>query len=290
MDYIKQQYAQIPRKRALIIGCGNGWVERDLYDRDVAEHFDAFDVSEYYLDSAKAQRGARSINYFVSDFASFVPSGHYDLIVNVAALHHACQLYGFLQRLAPALSADGIFVNWDYVGPSRNQYPDHQLRQMEAINRRLPPRFRSSHLLRPSLRCLLASDPTEAVHAADIPHAVACYFEMIERRDLGGGIAYQLLWNNLTAFEQRDPEARAALAMLLREDDERTARGDVPTLFSFFVCKPRQVPRRAAVLHTAMREPLREKFASRFHGLYPREVWMLIAQEVRSMARRLLAR
>ena len=32
MDYFKRQYATPRRKRGLVIGCGNGWVERDLYD------------------------------------------------------------------------------------------------------------------------------------------------------------------------------------------------------------------------------------------------------------------
>lgn len=288
MDYIKQHYAQVPRKRALVIGCGNGWVERDLYDRGIAEHFDAFDIAEHYLETAKSLRGERSIRYFASDFASFVPTERYDLIVNVAALHHACRLYGFLKRLAPSLTDEGIFVNWDYVGPSRNQYSCPQVRQMREINRRLPPRFRTPHPLRPALNDMLAGDPTEAVHAADIVHAVGCYFDFIERRDLGGGIAYQLLWNNLSEFEKHDQDARDTLSTLLREDAERTARGDVPTLFSFFICKRRQSPDRAAAWHTALREPLRESFAAATAGLYPRELPAYLLQRVASKARRLL--
>lgn len=233
MDYVRKRYASSPFSRALVVGCGNGWVERDLFDRGIATRFDAFDVSEQYLAAAEAHRGSRDIRYFRSDFATFEPDGRYDLIVNVAALHHAQRLHGLVRKLAQAAAPDGIFVNWDYVGPSRNQYTTAQVRLMREVNESLPLRFRSRHTLRPSLRQMLATDPTEAVHSAEIIDAVSAYFDVVERRDLGGGIAYQLLWNNLAEFEKADEDARRTLQRLLELDWNYTRAGRVPTLFSF---------------------------------------------------------
>ncbi len=286
MDYIKRQYAATPRKRGLIIGCGNGWVERDLFDRGIVEHLEAFDVADHYLAQAEKARGSRPIDYFRCDFESFAPKHQYDLIVNVAALHHAKHLYAFLHRLAPALSCNGIFVNWDYTGPSRNQYPSRQVRFMREVNASLPPRFRTCHQLRPSLHTLLTGDPTEAVHSSEILKAVKMYFEFVECNELGGGIAYQILWNNLREFEANDPEAKNVLQQLLSADEEHTRNGNVPSLFSFFICKPRKAPRATALLHTLVREPLREQLAARMGGLYLSEIITYLAQKAAGLTSR----
>ena len=158
MDYFKSNFASRPFSRGLVIGCGNGWVERDLYDRGIASHFDAFDFSAHYLEQCEQSKGARSIRYWQDSFETFNPEGTYDLIVNVAALHHARYLHSHLQKLQGALSEGGVFVNWDYTGPSRNQYSDEHVNLMRAVNEMLPARFRTPHALRPDLRTLLAGE------------------------------------------------------------------------------------------------------------------------------------
>jgi SAM-dependent methyltransferase len=277
MDYFKKRYATPPFQRALVFGCGTGWVERDLFDRGVATHFDAFDASPQYLESAESQRKDRSIRYFQSDFSSFRPEQQYDLLVNVAALHHVRDLYRVSATLASALLPTGLFVNWDYVGPSRNQYTHHHVAHMEAMNASLPERFRTRHPLRHPLSSFLKGDPTEAVHSADIPDAVDSYFETVECRSLGGGIAYQLLWNNIEEFLKDDAEAREVLGRILEADARLTATGEVPNLFSFFVCRPRPQPksRLSHLFMTRVKEPLREQVADMTGGVYPQE---LVAQ------------
>lgn len=279
MDYVKQRYADPPFTRGLVIGCGNGWVERDLYDRGVARHFDAFDASPRYIETANAQKGDRSITYRVGDYETFRPNGKYDLIVNVAALHHACYLYRLVSRLADALEPHGLFVNWDYVGPSRNQYNADHERIMVQINESLPERFRTPHRLRPLIFETIA-DPTEAVHAADIMPAVEKCFEIVERRDLGGGVAYQLLWQHTELFEGEDPEAKQVLERILLLDDELTRAGTVPSLFSFFVCRRRDV-NNVMDLRRRVYEPLRESFAKVAGGYYPSEIPILIRDKYR---------
>jgi len=272
MDYFKRQYATPRRKRGLVIGCGNGWVERDLYDREVAESFDAFDVSSEYLATAEKQRGARAISYSKSNFDSYVPQGSYDLIVNVAALHHVRFLFRMVHLLSQAMEPDGLFVHWDYVGPSRNQYSATHVAIMRGINDSLPPRFRTPHPLRPDIVACLGGDPTEAIHSANILDAVEGYCEPVERKMLGGGVAYQLLWNNLGEFRKGDAEAKAVLDWLLRLDESLSQSGAVPPLFAFVIYRRRdRVPRLSAVINRLVREPAREKFADLTGGMYPIE-------------------
>lgn len=272
-DHVKARYATPPRRRALVIGCGNGWVERDLADRDIAEHFDAFDGSPDYLKVAEERRGTRPIRYFRADFDTYRPDGSYDLIVNVAALHHVRYLYRMSRLLAGALTPDGLFINWEYVGPSRNQYAVPHVTLMQTLNAGLPERFRSPHGLRPSLHAFLTGDPTEAVHSAEILRAVEDYFELVERKDLGGGIAYQILWNNIAEFEKDDAEAREVLSRLLEADEDLTRRGTVPSLFCFFVARARRSrPGPRAAVDRLLREPVREALARASGMMYPDEI------------------
>lgn len=275
MDYFKMRYATPPRRRALVIGCGNGWVERDFYDRQIALEFDAFDASDQYLASAEAARDGRPITYWRATFADFVPRRTYDLIVNVAALHHADYLYRLTHRLSRALRPDGVFVMWDYVGPDRNQYPPSQVELMTGVNRSLPQRFRNSRPLRPMLETVLEMEPTEAVHASEVMRAVRAAFDLIEYRALGGGLAYQILWNNIEEFEQEDEESSRVLDDLLRRDEELTDTGAVPNMFAFAVGRRNGRRRPSVPLRRLLWEPVRERYARSHEGRYPRDVLRL---------------
>jgi SAM-dependent methyltransferase len=273
MDYFKKHYATPPRRRALVFGCGTGWVERDLFDRKVAETFDAFDSSSDYLAIAKGQRGERPIHYAQSNFDGYVPQVSYDLIVNVASLHHVRFLFRMVDLLSRALDPDGLFVHWEYIGPSRNQYSASHVAILRGINQSLPERFRTPHPLRHDLRTFLAGDPTEAIHSADILRALDEYFEPVERKVLGGGVAYQLLWNNLSEYRKDDEEARAILESLLRLDESLTSTGAVPPLFAFLIYRHRARRRSlSAAIDRFVREPLRERFADLTGGLYPTDL------------------
>lgn len=273
IPYVKQRYAPEPIERVLVIGCGSGWVDRDLIDSGVAASIDAFDASPDYLAQAVAARGDRRIMYRQCTFEDFRAEGQYDLIVNVAALHHARYLWHHSRELAAALAPDGIFVNWEYVGPSRNQYFRPQMRELERVNAALPERYRSPRALRPPLEATMRTDPTEAVHSAGIPEVLRTLFEPVEWREMGGGLAYPILWNNIAVFEdETDAEAAGVLEGLLRTDIEATRAGRVPNMFLFAVVRRRAAPNRALVRRRLLTERAREAAAARCGARYPIEL------------------
>lgn len=278
MDHFKRTYAQAPFKRALSFGCGNGWVEREFIDRQIALHFEAFDASPDYLRAAEQARGSRSISYTRASFDDYVPGGTFDLIVNVASLHHVRYLYRMVHLLASALEPDGLFVHWEYVGPSRNQYSDAHLAVLSAVNQALPARLRTPHRLRQDLANFLNGDPTEAVHASEIRSALADEFDTVEHKVLGGGIAYPILWNNLAEFRKDDAGAREALEWLLRLDASLTDARVVPPLFAYIVCRRKQEPAARGKIARLL-EPAREKFADRNGGKYPVEMLRELTRE-----------
>ena len=89
MDEFKERFAKKPLKNGLFLNCGNGWVEREFIDRKIVLKATAFDYSEELLKGAEEGRKNRQIKYLKADVNKVVfKENQFDLIVNVAALHH----------------------------------------------------------------------------------------------------------------------------------------------------------------------------------------------------------
>lgn len=236
-DYLDNK----PAKRALFLNCGNGWVERELYDAGLFESGVGFDYSPELVAQAETEAGKRNIVYFVADCnAVEFEAETFDLVVNYAALHHV-QWIDRMQRLvARTLTADGHFVNFDYIGPHRNQYGRKLFGRMEQVNTLLGPQFCAVPFNHPSLDAMLAADPTEAIHSELILETFARYFYTLERRDLNGGIAYQIMHNNHELFLEGIKSARQCVEFLLEVDELGSEFAEIPPLFSFFIGRPKK--------------------------------------------------
>ena len=231
-DIVNRFSDHVPFENILIVGCGNGWLERMLSDKGIGKNFDAFDISEKYIQEAKEQKEHRNIRYFVDDINNLqnLSTEKYDAIFNFAILHHAEKIDLAMKKLAGSLKKHGLIFNEEYVGPSRNQYTDDHLEKMLELNSDLPKRFRSKHTLRPPLANFRV-EPTEAIHSDLVRPMFEKYFDIIYERDMNGGIAYQILWNNIENFCDDDPEALKWLDYLLKKDFEFSENGKVPILF-----------------------------------------------------------
>jgi len=242
LDDIKNRFSDIvPFKKILIVGCGNGWLERQLFDSKIGLDFDAFDISEKYIQEAKSQKGDRLINYFIDNINNLqkIKPNSYDAIFNFAILHHATELDDAMKKLSDSLKPNGLIFNEEYVGPARNQYSDEHLNIMLEVMADLPEKFRSKHSLRPPLANFRV-EPSEAIHSDLVISTFKKYFDIVYERNMNGGIAYQILWNNIEQFENsNDPEAEKQLEYLLKNDFEFSKQGKVPVLFWYSVGKPK---------------------------------------------------
>jgi len=244
MEDIPNRFKQfLPFKDVLIVGCGNGWIERRLFDLGIGLHFDAFDISEKYLEECEQKKGDREINYFISDINNLdnIQNGKYDAIFNFAILHHAEKLEDALKKLSKALNPSGLMFNQEYIGPAQNQYTDEHVKIMKNVMSHLPKQLQQKYLLRPPTLNFRV-DPTEALHSNVIKETFEKYFDIVFQRDLNGGIDYQILWNNISKFEDKsDKEASKWLEYLFQKDLELTKSGKVPVLFWYGVGKPKKL-------------------------------------------------
>lgn len=243
IDILSRFKERIPFKRALVIGCGNGWVERQLYDLGIALEFDAFDISNKYLETAKKLAECRKIHYFKADINNLkdLPELHYDAIFNVGVLHHTFRLSLAIWKLSRSLKINGLMFNFDYVGPSRNQYSDEHLKLLQTVNFELPKRFQSNYVLRPAKENFEYGDPSEAIHSDLVRPTFERFFNITYQQDLNGGIAYQILWNNIEEFKKNDDESRKVLEQLLFKDKELTKMKKVPVLFWYGIGIPKPI-------------------------------------------------
>lgn len=259
-----------PFEHGLFLACGNGWVEREFTDWGIVRRATAFDYSTELLGYAERERGKRDITYFQADANTidFEPDS-FDLIVNVGALHHVQYLDRLCRILCKALTADGVLLGYDYVGPSRNQYSRRHWRLIENTNASLPPFMRKETLTYPHLPTMVTTDPTEAIHSDLELLVLGRYFSTLERHDLGGGIAYELLSHNDKLQRVPADELRAELEKLLELDRSLTVSGKIPTLFSHYVMRAEKQALTSPELdHFERDENRREALARWFMSAY----------------------
>jgi len=212
--HLKQVHGDQPFTKALILNCGNGWVERDLLREGIALEAVGIDISEDLLDQARKEAADSGLNarYYARDInTADLPEDGYDLVVNFAAAHHIAYIDKVFRRVAEVLPEDGVFVSVDYVGPHRNQYGYEQWEAASHLNASLPEEYRSAFSY-PHLPTMLAGDPTEAIHSELILETTRRYFRLDELNPVGGGLAYLVLSHN--AGLHADPEAPAQDAII----------------------------------------------------------------------------
>ena len=162
-------------ERALILNCGNGWVERELVGSGLIAEGVGIDYSQTLLDEAAAAASAEAgmpLTYHQANVnTGTFPEGEFDLVVNHAAAHHIAAIDRVFREVCRILPDDGWFVSFDYVGPHRNQYRLDAWEEAWQLNHELP------EPLRQDLRL-----PADAGHAGGRSHGGGAL--RADRRDL----------------------------------------------------------------------------------------------------------
>ena len=212
--------------RVLVVGCGEGWLERAIVTWPFIAHIDAVDVAAEAVARARTtanELGLTKLHYDVVDLNTAVlPERAYDVIIAHSVLHHVERLEHAYEQLERALRPDGLLLVNEYVGPNRFQYSDDVLTIMNELLRCLPERLRRGALeprvydvrTRPTVEEMLASDPTEAVRAEEVVPQLSSRFTILDRRDLGGTLLQHLLHDIAQNFRWDDPRERAMIELL----------------------------------------------------------------------------
>lgn len=270
-DYFKEMYAKKPFQHALILNCGDGRHERQLYDLGIFKKATAFDISSELLKICERKKERRKITYFRADANTVdFKENTFDLVVNVASLHHIQYLNRMMHILAKAIKPEGMIVNFDYVGPHRNQYSLKQWALINIFNNKLPQHLRNKKLYYPEIPTMIKEDPSEAIHPDLLFPTLDRYFDIVERNDVGGGIAYMIITHNDALRDAEETEIETQLKQILKWDEEYYQSGLTPPMFSFFVAQPKKkiLKNKKQIALWQQEENQREDWASNHLGTY----------------------
>lgn len=198
--------------RVLVLGCGEGWLERAVAPWPFVAHVDAVDFAEHAVARAReAARGLPKIRYGVVDLnRDELPRDAYDVVVAHSVLHHVENLEHAFAQIERTLRPDATLVMNEYVGPARFQFSDDVLSIMNALLACIgfPPKAR------PTVEEMIANDPTEAVRSDELLAFTERTFEVRERKEIGGTILQHLLYGVVQHFRFEVPRERAILEIL----------------------------------------------------------------------------
>jgi SAM-dependent methyltransferase len=251
LSFFRQRYLTQPAERGLSLCCGDGYLERGLQDMKICRRVDGIDASPAAVQVAqeRAERDGRTgLRYWVADANQVkLESRSYGVVVAAMGLHHVRRLKHLLKEVRKSLEPGGFLVVNEYIGPSRFQWTDDQLRLINDMLGMLPQRLRvqlgdgavKHEVLRPTVEEMIRIDPSEAVCSVAISRLIARYFDVDTRVDYGGTILYQLLERIVHNFDPAREEDVALLRLLSLLENEAIRAGTLSSDFAVFIAHRR---------------------------------------------------
>lgn len=240
--------------KALSLGCGFGIIERRLRRNDFCQCIHGVDVAGNAIESARKAAEAEGLNgltYETADLnaASFPPET-YDVVYAHASLHHIFQLEHLLDEIKRTLKPNGLFVVYEYIGPSQMQFPRRDLELADAFLKLIPERYRKfqkrggikKEALRASLDSMNSSDPSEGIRASEIVPLIASRFEVRHFRYVGGTLLL-LVFNEIAGnFIDDDVEVIPLIDALITVDNFLIDNAVLPSYHVYMVCEKTENP------------------------------------------------
>ena len=240
--------------KALSAGCGFGGIERILRRRDFCQLIHGVDVAESAIEGARKAaeaEGLHGLTYEVADLntAEF-PTETYDAVYAHASLHHVFHLEHLLDQIKQTLKPGGLFVVYEYIGPSQMQFPLRDLELADTFLKVIPERYRrmrrregiKKEAFRSSVDGMNSSDPSEGIRASEIVPLIASRFETRHFRYIGGTLLF-LVFNEIAGnFNEDDAEIMPLVKALIALDNFLIDNKVLPSYHVYMVCQKTDNP------------------------------------------------
>jgi SAM-dependent methyltransferase len=247
--------AQFPKPvKVLSLGCGFGVIERVLRRSDYCQLIHGLDVAEGAIEGARKaaqDEGLDGLTYEVADLnTATLPKETYDAVYVHAALHHVFQLEHLLDQIKQTLKAGGLFVVYEYIGPSQMQFPRRDLELADVFLNAIPERYRGmprfkdikKEALRLSLKSMNSSDPSESIRASEIVALTASRFEVRHFRYVGGTLLMLIFSEIAGNFKEDDAEIMPLVEALIALDNFLIDNKVLPSYHVYMVCEKTDNP------------------------------------------------
>ncbi len=250
LHFTKRRFFGKPAGRGLSLGCGYGVLEREAVKLDIAERFDAFDISPEAVtvarDEAEREGLGDRIDYAAADLNALeLQPNRYGAVFAIQSLHHIEALEHLLDQVRASLTSGGLFVVNEYVGPARFQFPDERLQLMNKLLSVIPEshrkNLRNGHVKtdvqRPPEEDVRRLDPSESIRSDEIMGLIEERFEIVYRADFGGTLLQFVLSDIAGNFDPADPRDVALIDLICLYEETLIEHGVLPSDFTYVVAK-----------------------------------------------------
>ncbi|MEP0708071.1 class I SAM-dependent methyltransferase [Parvibaculum sp.] len=252
---LKRELGSTPVDDALELAGGRGDFSLALLTSGLARNVRMVDLSESAAKIAREKADSQGISGFVvetGDVNDLRIGEKYDLVTFSQSLHHIFALEHILGEVRRALKPGGLFYVSDYIGPTRMQWTDAQLKYMNDLLALMPEELRAqinpdgsdapspkTSVKRISLETFERVDPSEAVRSADIDRAIRETFDVVDFYPMGGTISYELYRTIAHNFDVADRSVQALLKTVLYFEHDLISRGVLNSDFGLYLCRAR---------------------------------------------------
>ncbi len=265
-DFLRDGGHPGPLGRCASLGCGSGGLERDLVRRGMVGDIEGYDSSEGAIAEARrlaADLGYGNIRYQTVDLAGLIlPEAQFEAIFTHTSLQAVEALESVVATVRRALKPGGLFHLNEFVGPSRFQWTDAQVRLTNEFLDTLPDRLletpagRKPPVERPTVEHMLANHPTQAVRSSEIREVLARHFDILEERPCGGTLLHMGLSDIAQNFDEENPEDVAHLKRFFDFEDQVLTNGTLGSDFTVLTAVPAPAFRRDGERRGASARPV----------------------------------
>ena len=254
-NYIANKYLSTQKGlQGLSLGCGSGHRELKWSSLCDFKKIQAYDLSEARINLAKRlaqEKGSGGIiDYHAADINKIdFQEDYYDVIFMEQSLHHISPLKNMLKKINKSLTSNGYFILNEYVGPSRFQWTERQLRAANGIRSFLPQKYKkhivdgstNKSIIRPSRLSMILKDPSEAIESEKIIPLIKDIFDIVEIRPYNGAITHLLFDGIAHNFLSRDEETLGYIQLCLQIENLLTKNNDIQSDFAVAVCQKKSI-------------------------------------------------
>lgn len=250
-EYAADKYLKSKKKLSAFSLCsGTGHNEINWAKTGCFSKIEGFDLSPSRVEASNRLSASENVNSILSfrienALDLELKSNSFDVIIADGALHHLTPLNDIISNLKSALKNNGLFILKDFVGPTRFQWTESQLKHVNTLLNELPEKYRlrwdsnsiKTKHYKPGKLSMILSDPSEAVESSNILAVLESQFSLLELKPMGGTIL-QLAFNDIAHnFLNDDDETKEWLNYCFNFEDKLLSSEAIQSDFVFAVYK-----------------------------------------------------
>ena len=243
----------------LILGSNEGWMEIAIRQAGFKGRIVASDIADRALERARKRvndLGLDGIEHVKADLnVDQFPASSFDYIVAEGVLHHIENIDFCIKGLRSALKPGGRLIGMEFVGAFRFQFPEAQVKWINAALDAIPRRYRpmsaggdpntprdeaarsTAYYVPMTIDEIVAMDPSEAVSGHLLLDAIKSNFKIEMSKNGGGGLIMNMSGHFPFEETNTNNECREWLKVMANTERVLYEQNIVPSDLVFFVAR-----------------------------------------------------